>query len=241
MSIAVTPVKLPIAAPQLSIRGIEFRSIDPWRPPADLPSGLSRATPRRQAEFLAGRIAADHACRPLGIDPGRLPVGSERRPVWPPGVIGSISHSDNLAVAAVGVRSRCAGVGIDVEKVNGNRRTDFLVPAIVSEDEIAMLRDRFGSGLAALLLFSAREAIYKAISPFLSGRLSYREFLLTGCDSGRLLFARRSRKTAHRHLPRDMSVLFARTEDYVATLYVLPAVGTDTAPASPANDMASWT
>ena len=58
------------------------------------PAEIARSAPKRQAEFLCGRIAAHEAMRRLGIEYWRAPIGigRSREPLWPHGVAGSISH-----------------------------------------------------------------------------------------------------------------------------------------------------
>ena len=53
---------------------------------------VARAVPARRAEFAAGRRAAHRAMERLGVPAAPVAMGSDRAPVWPPGVIGSISH-----------------------------------------------------------------------------------------------------------------------------------------------------
>ncbi len=222
MAIAVTPFDFPLSMPHLTIVGFAFRILDPWKPPHDLPHQLRQAVPKRQAEFVAGRKAAAAACRLLGIEASNLPIGLDRRPVWPPDTVGSISHSDSLAVAVIARRAACAGVGIDVERLREEPVTDYLVPGTVSEAEITLLRDHFGREQAALLLFSAREAVFKAISPMLKERPDFHDFQCTGIDSGWLSFRFLDRSGTNPDLPRRMDVRFAIAADHICTLCALP-------------------
>src|SRR5688572_29707947 len=64
-----------------------------------LPATLHGAVPKRQAEFRAGRYCAMTALTALdarfaGCEVGRADSGA---PVWPAGIVGSISHSDGMA------------------------------------------------------------------------------------------------------------------------------------------------
>lgn len=67
---------------------------------------------KRQAEHLAGRIAAVHALREYGSKavPG---IGERRQPLWPPGLFGSISHSASTALAVVSPRP----IGLDIDAI----------------------------------------------------------------------------------------------------------------------------
>lgn len=117
--------------------------------------------PRRAAEFSAGRHAARLAMAAAGLAPCAVPKGADRAPVWPRGVAGSISHSDQACIAAVSTGLR--GIGLDIEPL---RPFDPGVAALVTGPE-----DRVDAeGEPGLLLFSAKEAAYKAQYP-LSRRL----------------------------------------------------------------------
>ncbi len=66
-----------------------------------LPAGYFSAVNKRRAEYLAGRMAAADAIRRLcGFwhTPG---TGDSGAPIWPNGLVGSISHSDNYVVSVV--------------------------------------------------------------------------------------------------------------------------------------------
>jgi len=62
---------------------------------------VDRAVPKRQREFAAGRMAARQAMAQIGKTPAPIPVNTDRSPHWPEGVVGSISHSLEIAVAVV--------------------------------------------------------------------------------------------------------------------------------------------
>ncbi|MGA5038913.1 4'-phosphopantetheinyl transferase family protein [Streptomyces capoamus] len=121
------------------------------------------AGPRRRAEFAAGRWCAHRALTALcGASPA-VPRGPRGAPVWPPGVVGSITHCAGFRAAAV-CRSRDArGLGLDAEPaapLPARVRTRLLTPR---EDAlVAALRLRLPGLPADRLLFSAREAAYKA-------------------------------------------------------------------------------
>jgi 4'-phosphopantetheinyl transferase EntD len=119
---------------------------------------VANAVEKRQLEFAKGRQCARAALRRLRISDGPLLVGSQREPLWPPGVTGSISHTAGLCAAAVGWEARYGGVGIDVE------------PAEALEPEIAERVASIGEMealpsmsplLVARLVFSAKESFYK--------------------------------------------------------------------------------
>ena len=80
-----------------------------------LPACYFSAVNKRRAEFLAGRFAAANAISRLcGLwhTPG---ISGSGAPVWPQGLIGSISHSINYVVAVVRRgEQKNVGIGIDL-------------------------------------------------------------------------------------------------------------------------------
>jgi 4'-phosphopantetheinyl transferase EntD len=72
---------------------------DAWN--VEFPLSLQTAVPKRQAEYLAGRIAGQHALKELGISNFDIESGKHRSPTWPNGILGSITHTDNMAFCAV--------------------------------------------------------------------------------------------------------------------------------------------
>lgn len=147
------------AARDLLPQGHGLGVADPRAAHPAFPGETVAGVAKRQSEFRAGRHAARAALAELGL-PGRpIPAGADRAPIWPLGLIGSISHSDRLCLAAVG---RGRGIGVDLE------------PAEPLEPQIHRMilspEDRGPGGavisdLETRLIFSAKEAAYKAQYP----------------------------------------------------------------------------
>ncbi|WP_434460676.1 4'-phosphopantetheinyl transferase family protein [Serratia plymuthica] len=142
----------------------------------ECPRLLTRAGPKRKAEYFAGRLAARRALQFLGCKTLDLPIGDHRLPQWPLGYRGSISHTRALAVSAVCQHDRYQAVGIDTETVFTVEQCTKLTSAIVSDAEWNDVI-RGGCELAqtqlVTLIFSAKEALYKALYPH---TLSFQDF-----------------------------------------------------------------
>jgi 4'-phosphopantetheinyl transferase EntD len=132
---------------------------EPARQPfSEEASLVSGALAKRRLEFANGRQCARAALRRLGLPDQPLLSGRQREPVWPPGVIGSISHTDGVCAAAVGWQASYAGLGIDLERARP------LAPGVAAQ--VAAVREMEALAalpplLAARLVFSAKEAFYK--------------------------------------------------------------------------------
>ena len=125
-------------------------------------AAMARAVPTRVAEFTGGRVAARAALARIGLPPVAIPVGDDRAPAWPEGVVGSISHGGGVCVAVVGRAAAWRGLGVDLEP-DAPLPPD-LVAEIAVEAELAALAP-MGQGHAATRVFSAKEAAYKAQYP----------------------------------------------------------------------------
>lgn len=127
--------------------------------PAEAAGVSTRAVEKRRREFAAGRTAARQAMRELGVTEDPIPVGGTRAPVWPTGIVGSITHTQSCAMAVVAKADDYAGLGLDVEE-DTPLKPD-LWDAICSEREQAWLHQQGSPGQMGKLIFSAKEAAYK--------------------------------------------------------------------------------
>lgn len=116
------------------------------------------ATTRRRWEFAAGRSAARAVLKKLGFPPGAIPMGQDRAPIWPAGTIGSLSHTANVCIGVAALSQHVQAIGIDVE--NLTPLESKLHPYITNAEELACFDSP--TGLAALQVFSMKEAAYKA-------------------------------------------------------------------------------
>ena len=119
---------------------------------------VSSAVEKRRLEFGRGRTCARAALRRLGVPDAPLLSGAQREPLWPTGVVGSITHTQGLCLAAVGWQRSYAGVGIDVEPAQPLERA--IAERVASASEMSALGS-LPPLLAARLVFSAKEAFYK--------------------------------------------------------------------------------
>ncbi len=137
---------------------------------------IEGALESRRREFMTGRSCARSALSRLGQRAQPLPVRHNGEPRWPPGIVGSISHCDGYRVAAVGFAQAFASIGVDVEQ-NGPLPAGVL-EAIASPEEREWVRrslDREAGICWDRLLFSIKEAVYKAFLPDAMQTLSFHD------------------------------------------------------------------
>lgn len=130
------------------------------------PPTIARSVPQRQAEFFFGRLAARAALSALGLPPTDIPIGTLREPLWPAGVIGSVTHAAGRSAAVAMQRGARLGIGIDVERVIDDTLRPALLAGPIDAQELDLLLRLSGErpSLNALLtlVFSAKESLYKA-------------------------------------------------------------------------------
>lgn len=126
---------------------------------------VAAAGARRRREFAMGRHCAHLALRHLGTDAEVIPAGANGAPVWPAGIKGSITHTIGYAAAAVARSEDCFALGIDAERVD--RFTGQVMRKLFDLEEHAVLEklDDAERPRIATLMFSAKEAWYKAFNP----------------------------------------------------------------------------
>jgi len=112
------------------------------------------AVPSRLREFAAGRAALRAAMADLGLPSIAIPMNPDRSPALPPGLAASITHTATVCLAAAMTARR--GLGIDIEP-------DMPLPPDLIDTILTPAEH--GSAAEARLIFSAKEAVYKAQHP----------------------------------------------------------------------------
>ena len=146
---------------------------------------IARAVDKRRLEYITTRHLARNALGRLGFPPVAIGTGGNREPLWPAGVVGSMTHCRGYRAAAVARLGRAdggdgpgaggggraggvtvTGIGIDAEP--HGPLPEGVYDTITRPDEMPTL-----AALAAerpdvrwdRLLFSAKESVYKAWFP----------------------------------------------------------------------------
>ncbi len=154
---------------------------------AEEQQALSSARERRRQGYASARCSAHEALLRHGAAAAPIGRADSGAPVWPAGVRGSLTHSTNLAAACVVGLNQ--SVGIDIEDTG--RMSSGVAERILTVEERAVLDLSAASGLdVATLIFSAKEAVYKAIFPLVGLYIGYREVRLE-IDSHNQRFAAR--------------------------------------------------
>ncbi|WP_435639671.1 4'-phosphopantetheinyl transferase family protein [Carnimonas bestiolae] len=160
--------RLPITLSATYFSVDSFNTSDFARYGIPLPDHFGKAVAKRKAEYLAARLCAKTALQRHRVAslPWMLP--EERCPCWPEGWLGSLTHSDGIAAAAIARGTELNAVGIDIEGWIAAQRAERLAPAILREEELAYwhsIESPESRGQWLTRIFSAKESLYKALYP----------------------------------------------------------------------------
>lgn len=179
---------------------------------------IEKSVALRRNTFSSGRACARSALAKAGLSPVSLMRNQDGSIKWPSGIIGSISHTDNWAVAAVAVSTmtEAVAIGIDLEPVR--LLDDGVISLIATEPEQAEIRDQSSHAWHATALFSLKESIYKCLRPSFGRFIEFHDVQISDVASGRPHIKFLSRELLRRYDENAMELRMAVTPDHVFTL-----------------------
>lgn len=145
--------------------------------------------PRGRQLHRGGQICAEMAISMLRVNDAFgckaiIKRGSAGEPIWPAGIVGSITHTRDFACAAAASTAAYAGIGIDSEKCIDETSCDGIAAACLTRGE----RKRFLQGptstqcMAATVIFCMKEAFYKAAYSRVRRYIEFDELEITSLD-----------------------------------------------------------
>jgi 4'-phosphopantetheinyl transferase EntD len=158
------------------------RVVEGERPPHDVSlfpeesAIIANAAEKRRRDFRAGRACARLALAALGVHDVAIPSGPRREPLWPAGIVGSITHCPGYVAAAVALSEHLPALGIDAEQW-GAAGSD-LESFICTPAELDRYRDS-GHPCWRTVVFSAKESLFKALYPVRHFELEFADVEVT--------------------------------------------------------------
>ena len=142
-------------------------------PLLDEESLIARAVAKRRNEFVTVRHCARMAMEKLGVPPTPILKGDKGEPLWPEGIVGSLTHCRGYRGAVVGRSTSVRSVGIDAEP------HDVLPDKVLEAISLPAERHAIGALTGGLhwdrILFCAKEATYKAWFPLTQRWLGFED------------------------------------------------------------------
>jgi enterobactin synthetase component D len=162
---------------RLPERDEELQELEQALHPAEraLTAGLGAS---RRRTWIGGRVAMRQALLRAGIEAPPVLANSRGAPQLPAGVSGSISHKAKWAIALV-AREPVARLGVDVE--DDVVRAHDISRRVLRDEELIEVAGLAPEARAreVLLRFSGKEALYKALDPFVLRYVGFREVSLS--------------------------------------------------------------
>src|ERR1700724_3380486 len=117
-------------------------------------------------------------------------MAEDRAPIWPDGVVGSITHTGDFAAAAVAWAADIAGLGIDSEQIIDPAAARDIAD-VCMVDEATLFKAAHGRSFCEFctFVFSAKEAVYKCLFPLTRKFLEFSDVRITSFDWNREYFA----------------------------------------------------
>jgi 4'-phosphopantetheinyl transferase EntD len=151
---------------------------------------IQNAVVKRKSEFIAGRYCAHRSLTSWNIPDGIISIGEGRSPVWPAGIVGSISHCHACAVAVTARADDLFAIGLDVEDIVAEETRNNIQNAVVNQNEMVLLAQSPRPDVVFTLIFSLKESFFKAAYPHVKFYFDFPAISLTHIDweQGRVLF-----------------------------------------------------
>ncbi|MFI5157214.1 MAG: 4'-phosphopantetheinyl transferase [Sphingobacteriales bacterium] len=140
---------------------------------------IESAIEKRKTEFSTGRFCAKKALENIGLFEKEILVGTNREPLWPEGILGSISHCDNFTGAVVGCTDKIVSIGIDIENIGGIKSNVWDVIYTTSEQQFLTNTPTNKVDLFSTLIFSFKESLYKFQYPITGIYLDFKDVEIT--------------------------------------------------------------
>ena len=194
---------------------------------------IAHAVPSRRRDFAAVRSCARACLERLGYASVPILPGVGGAPTWPAGIRGSMTHCTGYAAAAVGTVPPISAIGIDAEPdaplpdgVLG------LIATAAEHDHLAATQRECEGPHWDRLLFSAKEAVYKAWFPLVGGWLDHHDAEISFDPQHRTFTALLSRDDLilNGHHIHQLHGRWIRERGIVLTAVVLRAQREDTEP-----------
>jgi 4'-phosphopantetheinyl transferase EntD len=137
---------------------------------------VGNAVAKRRSEFVTARACARAALSELGFPSQPIPAGPRGEPLWPPGIVGSITHCTGYRACAVAPASDLLTIGVDAEP--DEPLPDGLIGDIALPEERRWIEAAAASDPGVSwdrLLFSVKESIYKAWFPLTRSWLGFED------------------------------------------------------------------
>ena len=183
-----------------------------------LPQSMKEDVPKKKAHFLGGRYCAHKALSMMEKKESEISNSYEDKqdklvpiqkneqgaPIWPAGVIGSITHTENFIGAVVESFDNLRGVGIDTEKILGPQSV-VMVESLVATEEEKRKSLSFDPFEYFTLIYSAKESIFKCLNPIIQKYIEFHDVTIDSVSFDSKVFTFKLLKVLNEEFREGMS------------------------------------
>lgn len=149
---------------------------------ASLPPFIRNAAMKRKLSFIGGRLCAESALKRIGFPNAIVARHDSGAPIWPDGVVGSITHTDQFAYAVACRAINAVSLGIDSENIFSDATLKDVRQLCCTTNENINLFKSTNNNLVGTIIFSAKESLYKSIHSHINRFVDFSEIELTSID-----------------------------------------------------------
>lgn len=146
---------------------------------------IKNAAGLRRNTFSSGRAAARTALAQAGLPASALLRNEDGSVQWPEGVLGSLTHTNDWAIAAVAVTAMSEAVclGVDLEQIQP--LNDGVLKLIATDVERTQIAEASSTQWLPVALFSMKESVYKCLRPSFGRFINFHDVEILNLASGR--------------------------------------------------------
>jgi len=179
-----------------------------------IPNTIKKAVKKRQLEFIAGRYCAKKCMDSYGISTTEIAIGENREPLWPDGIVASISHNQEFALCAASKVEHYSSVGVDIETILTIEQYNDISNQILFDQEFDLIKtSKLSKNTFLSVVFSVKESLFKAI---------YKDVgYYFGFDAAELIAINVDKNSLKLALKEDLSSSHSRGKIFNAAFYII--------------------
>jgi len=183
------------------------------------PPRLQAAGAKRRAEYLAARYGAKLLLAHHGCETS-VGAAADRAPVWPAGWCGSLSHTDDRAIAIIARSDAGLTPGVDIEMLAPEAMRETADMFASAQEQALLAACPLPYETALLIAFSVKESLFKALYPEVRRFFDFDAARVCQIDTAaqRITLALTQTLTANRRSGSQMTGYYTLAEDHLITL-----------------------
>jgi phosphopantetheine--protein transferase-like protein len=137
---------------------------------------------KRLSHFSTGRLCAKRAMENLNIADNEILIGPDKEPIWPKGIVGSISHTEGMAGAVAARSSKLLSIGMDIEEIGRVKVNMWDMLFTPAEQKYLNQLPEKEKAFYTTLFFSMKESFYKLQYPLTKFKLWFTDVEINKSD-----------------------------------------------------------